>query len=314
MMKKKLFVMLVSSVIATGAMAQNTPNAVSLNIPSVKAGTCQALVVVPAKFQPRTEQVVVKEASQTIEIVPAEYEWVEKQVEIKPATEKLEVIPATYKTVDEQIEIEPATVQKKVVEPQYAEVTDSFVSKPAYLSAVSDSPAGKQFASVGEVMRLVEVPETNTTITKRVVQEGVQVKETPVEAKYVTVKKQVVDQPAQVKKIPVEAEYKTVKVKKLVKEAQEVKHEIPAEYSEVTVYDKVADAQMRWETVLCSGDEAKPKIEDVQRALNAVGYNAGVVDGAMGPSTTKALERYQKDHNLAVGGITLETLKSLGVK
>ena len=51
-------------------------NAISLSIPQVGSGECQALVVVPAKFEPRTEQVVIKEASETIELIPAEYEWV----------------------------------------------------------------------------------------------------------------------------------------------------------------------------------------------------------------------------------------------
>lgn len=292
--------------------SENIAAGATLTVPQAKAGECQALIIVPAKFEPKIEQVVVKEASETIEIIPAEYEWVEKEVMIKPAGERLEVIPATYKTVEEEIEIEPKTVEKEVIEPQFAEISEEIVSKPSYMSAFSEGP-GKEYASVSEVMRLVEVPQANTTISKKVVQEAVQVKETPVEGKFVTIETQVVDQPAEVKKVPYEAEYETVRVKQVVKEAEEVRREIPAEYAEVTVYDKVADAQMRWESVLCENAVNKATIEKVQQALNDAGYNAGGIDGALGPSTTRALEQYQRDHDLGVGGVTMETLQSLGI-
>ncbi|UJF25243.1 peptidoglycan-binding protein [Suttonella sp. R2A3] len=284
----------------------------SLTVPQAKAGECQALIIVPAKFEPKVEQVIVKEASETIEIVPAEYEWVEKEVMVKPAGERLEIIPATYKTVEEEIEVEPKTVEKEVIEPQFAEINEEIVSKPAYMSAFSEG-SNREFASVSEVMRLAEVPQANTTITKKVVQEAVQVKETPVESQFVTIETQVIDQPAEVKKVPFEAEYETVRVKQLVKEAEEVRREIPAEYAEVTVYDKIADAQMRWESVLCENSVNQSTIEEVQKALNEAGYNAGGIDGALGPSTTRALEQYQRDNGLGVGGVTMETLEALGI-
>ncbi|MBV7433419.1 peptidoglycan-binding protein [Cardiobacteriaceae bacterium TAE3-ERU3] len=332
MMKRKMSALLVAGAITTLVHAQTqnenqaneeTDAAVSaqnserhdtlntLSVPQASAGECQALVIVPAQFEAKTEQVTVKEASETIEVIPAEYEWVEEQVMIKPAGERLEVVPATYKTIEEEIEIEPAVVEKEVIEPQFAEVTEEVLSKPAYMAP--QNATGGVAGNGGEVLRLVEVPAENSTITKHVVQEDVQVKETPVEAKYVTVQKQVIDQPAEVKKVPYEAEYETVRVKKLVKEAEEVRKEIPAEYAEVTVYDKISDAQMRWEKVLCENTVNKGTIEEVQRALNAQGYKAGVVDGALGPSTTRALEKYQRDNNLGVGGVTMETLDSLGI-
>lgn len=323
MMKKKMVVMLLAA-LATGLataqdaapqgaqdMTEEHDVSKTLNVPQAKPGECQALIIVPAKFEPKTEKVAVKAEAETIEIEPAEYEWVEEKVMVKPSGEKLEIVPATYKTVEEEIEVEPAHVEKKVIEPQFAEVSEQIVSKPAYMSAENSK---SNLSSGGEVMRLVEVPAKSTTINKKVVQEEVQVKETPVEAKYETVQKQVVDQPAQVKKVPYEAEYKTVKVKKLVKQAKEVRKKIPAEYAEVTVYNKIADAQMRWEPVLCENTVNQSTIEAVQRALNAKGYKAGVVDGALGPSTTKALEKYQRDNGLGVGGITMETLDSLNIK
>ncbi|WP_404379256.1 peptidoglycan-binding protein [Caenispirillum salinarum] len=41
---------------------------------------------------------------------------------------------------------------------------------------------------------------------------------------------------------------------------------------------------------------------DIQRALSAAGYNAGPVDGIMGPSTRSAIQAFQRDNNLSVTG------------
>ena len=48
-------------------------------------------------------------------------------------------------------------------------------------------------------------------------------------------------------------------------------------------------------------------------ALKKEGYRVSV-DGALGPGTMKALEAYQRKHNLGVGGVTRETLQSMGIE
>lgn len=323
MMKQKLTAALIATAIMAIANAQDNSNnaasvdtaennAQTLTVPQAKPGQCQALVIVPAKFQPRTEQVVIKEAAKTFEIEPAQYEDTEQQIEIKPATKELKVIPATFKTEVKEVEVEPATVEKTVIPPKFAEVADSIVARPAYMSAQSQGPA-RTFQSVGEALRLAEVPEQKEAIKKQVVQEQARVENKDIEPKIERVEVQVVDQPAHVEEVPVEAEYKTIKVRKLVKAAQEVEKEIPAEYAEVKVFDKVADAQMRWEEVLCSSAVNSDTIKAVQAALNAKGYKAGTPDGALGPSTMAALEKFQRDNSLATGGVTMETMKALGV-
>ena len=43
--------------------------------------------------------------------------------------------------------------------------------------------------------------------------------------------------------------------------------------------------------------------QQVQKALKNAGYYNGNVDGKMGPNTQKAIEKFQKDHNLKSDGI-----------
>ena len=324
MMKRKLSVLLTSVAIAALAQAQENTEAqgeaaapaasegMTLTVPQVKAGECQALVVIPAKFEPRTEQVVIKDASKTYEIVPAEYEMTEEQVVIKPASKKLEIVPAVFETVEEQIEIEPAMTNQEVIPPQYNEVKEEVVAKPAYMTARSEGPA-RTFSSTGEALRMVEVPAEMANITKQVVQEEARINPTQVEAKFKTIKKQKLVSEETTREVEVPAEYETVKVKKLVKEAQQIEKEIPAEYAEVTKYEKISDAQVRWESVLCNDSVNSKTIEAVQAALKKEGYRVSV-DGALGPGTMKALEAYQRKHNLGVGGVTRETLQSMGIE
>lgn len=325
MMKQKISALVIAGAVAGLAYAQaqdaehanrekemTASGSQAMPVPQTTPGKCQALVIVPAKFTPRTEEVVIKEVTQTKEIIPAQYEWVEQQIMIRPAGEELKVIPATYKTVEKEVVTEPKTVEKKVISPKYGQVIKEIVAKPTYMAAQSLGPT-RMFRSVGEALRLVEVPAEKENIKKQVVQAPVRVTEKPVQAKYVTIKTEVIDQPARIEKVAFPAQYKTVKVKNLVKEAQEVEKEIPAEYAQVKVFDKVSDARMRWQEVLCSNDFKKNTIKAVQSALNKVGYKAGTADGVLGAMTLRALEKYQKKHMLATGGITIETLESLGI-
>lgn len=78
-------------------------------LPNAKPGECYAKVIIPAKYETKTEDVVVSEASERIEITPAKYSWVDDKVLVKEASFKLEAVPAEYETVSEKIEVKPAS-------------------------------------------------------------------------------------------------------------------------------------------------------------------------------------------------------------
>src|SRR5262249_53724885 len=60
--------------------------------------------------------------------------------------------------------------------------------------------------------------------------------------------------------------------------------------------------------------EDSDTIQSVQQALNDQGYNAGAVDGAMGPRTERALRQFQQAQNLPrTGRPDDRTLDALGV-
>jgi hypothetical protein len=113
--------------------------------------------------------------------------------------------------------------------------------------------------------------------------------------------------------IEIPAVYKTVKVKKMVSPPQERKIEIPAEYQTVTKTEMVTDGRMEWREILCETNVSPDFVRRFQTALLNAGHNPGPIDGVIGWRTEAAMKSYQKEKGLAVGALTYETMKSLGV-
>ena len=55
------------------------------------------------------------------------------------------------------------------------------------------------------------------------------------------------------------------------------------------------------------------KISQIQEALRAKGYDPGPTDNVLGAKTREALTQFQKDNNLPVGNLNVETMRALGV-
>jgi len=110
------------------------------------------------------------------------------------------------------------------------------------------------------------------------------------------------------------AEYTSRSFRKLATPASSRSIDIPAEYTTVTrrvLVKKGGFTEFR--EVICEGDVTNVTVRKIQEALRSRGYDPGVSDNVMGARTKAALVKYQKDNNLPVGNLDLETMKSLGV-
>jgi hypothetical protein len=65
--------------------------------------------------------------------------------------------------------------------------------------------------------------------------------------------------------------------------------------------------------VSCQLNATPEMIRQIQHALKQAYYYHGPLDGINGPQTRRAVTSYQHAKGLAVGGITFETLQSLGL-
>ncbi len=304
----------VASMVSVSSVSAQRANDPELFPPNAKPGECYARVFVPPTYKTETARVLRREASERIETSPTKYEWVEQRVEVQGPSEKVEVVPAAYEWVEEQVMVSPASSRTKIVPPVYETVKERVIDTPAHtVWKKGRGPLERIDHATGEIMCLVEVPATYKTVTKRVLKTPSTSRVMEVPAKYKTVKKRVMKTPPQTRVIKVPAKYKTVKVKQMKTPAQTRSIPVPAEYQWVSKQVKVTEGKMAWRSVLCETNTTTQAVEALQRALAKAGYSPGKVDGVIGSKTRSALESYQRAKGLPVGGLTLDTLKSLGV-
>ncbi len=175
-----------------------------IDLDGATPGMCFHEHQVPAEYGVETQEVLVREASETVDIVPAQYEMVEETILVKEASTELRTVPATYDTVTEEVVDKAAhTVWKK-----------------------GTGPIQRINEATGEIMCLVEVPATYKTITRTVMTSPPRTEtvEIPAEYKTVSVKKEVAPATEQRNAIP--AEYSTVSKRVKTSDASFVWHEV----------------------------------------------------------------------------------------
>ncbi|MEA3417954.1 MAG: peptidoglycan-binding domain-containing protein [Campylobacterota bacterium] len=321
-------------------------------------GTCYKKYYKAAEYKTVEENITVQEATEKIEIIPAEYKWAEKEVLVTPESKKvvevaavydtkeekilvepektvwkkgskptedvegatgeimcLVKIPAKYKIIKKKVLVSPASTQETVVPAEYETVKVRELIKEAEAKKIQVPAAVKTISKV----KLVIQPEFKWFLGGDNIEEGWQyaaesVCLVEVPAKYIEIEKNILEEAATTKEVVVPVKYKTVKVGKLVAEGKTVTTPIPEEYKTISKSSKVADAKVTWQRILCQTNMNDKVITEIQNALNEKGYSVGQADGRIGNATYRAIKRYQIDNSLATGGITYETLISLGIK
>jgi len=124
--------------------------------------------------------------------------------------------------------------------------------------------------------------------------------------------KQTVATPASSKTVTIPATYKTVEVTKLVTPAKTKKTVIPASYKTVTKQVKVSEQSVKWMPVLCKSSMTIETISKIQKALTTAGF-ATPVTGSLDSATKASVKAYQTKNGLTVSGLSIDTLKRLGV-
>jgi len=307
----------------------------------------EEIKVIPARYDWQEVQEVVKEASEELKAIPAVYAWREGQVMISPEIVTVTITNPGYTEVKEQVLVKAPSAKwiKKATHCSPEDIkmgltdcdTLCYVAVPAmYKTVIKKIPvdcAGGIDGCREEVVipaeyrpirtkvvvepartETVQVPPEYRTVRKQVLVEPARTETVQIPAEYRNVRKKVMVEPARTEVVQIPAEYKTVRVKKLVKEAEEKVVQIPAEYSTITKKVKVSDSKIVWRPALCEDEAVDSKIKEMQSALSREGFYTGEVNGVLTPETNEALRAYQVERGLPQGGgMTLETLESLGI-
>lgn len=226
--------------------------------------------------------------------VEDQYTYVNEQVIDQPRTIKKVKVPALYKTVYDTVVLKPQTTKVISIPAVYENVTEEVMVTPAttkWVKGKADAGCLSANPEDCQVMCLVEVPAVYKKVsTKKMVKQAYTYNETvPMEYKIQT--KQVLVTPERLIEQETPATYKTAQKRVLVKKGG---YEV-------------------WREILCGDDLTSSKIMQIQKALKSNGYNPGPIDNVFGTQTKAALVQYQKDKNLPVGNLNIETLRSLGV-
>jgi outer membrane murein-binding lipoprotein Lpp len=295
--------------------SQSSSGELELLPPNAKPGECYARAFVPPVYKTESVRVLKSEASERIDVIPEKYELVNEQVLVKEASERLEVVPATYEMVTENLMVKPAGTKIVTIPAKYRTETERVLDKPEHtIWKKGSGPITKIDDATGEIMCLVTVPATYKTVSRQVLDTPAGTRQIEIPAEYKTVKKRVMKTPPTTRKVVIPAEYKTVRVRKLVDSAKTTRTPIPASYSTVDKRALVAEGHMEWRPVLCKTNMTSGIVQRIQVALKKSGHNPGPIDGVIGRETIAAVKSYQRAKGLATGGITMQTLESLGVK
>ncbi|SFV51181.1 hypothetical protein MNB_SV-12-722 [hydrothermal vent metagenome] len=295
----------------------------------------EKLEVIPAKYETVEKTIEVSPAGKKSVEIPATYEYIEEKILVEkektvwkkganPAQKLngatgeimcLVKVPAKYKTIKKKVVKTPAT------------------TKVITIPAVTKSIKVKKLVSEAEIKK-VSIPAVYKKIEKRILESksdfswykvGLSIDkgwnytghkiclvEKGAESK--KIKKVLLETPATTKEVEIPATFKTVKVQKMISDVKEIKVPIKAEYKIVQKRKKISSSTQGWKRILCQTNMNQQVILKIQNALKDKGYNAGKIDGVLGGDTRRAIDKYQRDNGLATGGITYETLNSLGIK
>jgi hypothetical protein len=239
----------------------------------------------------------------------------DQQVLIEEAHEHLTLVPAVYKDVDQQVLVQESRTELNIINAVYKSVSKKVLLTPAHAAwKRGTGPIQKIDELTGEIMCLVEVPATYTTVNKQVLVTPERVTKVSVLAMYKTIQKRITVTPetTSIEKHP--AKYSTIKVRKIDAIAATDVNTHPAEFEDVFTRVKEGEAHLEWREILCETNTTPNLISRLQRSLKANDYNPRALDGVLGSETMSAVTAYQKANKLASGQLTIATLKKLGIR
>ncbi len=250
---------------------------------NAKPGECYAKVLLPPKYEKRTEKVLIKEPSEKIKVIPPKLEWVEEKIEVKPEVKEIVPVPPKYKKVTETITVKEAekkwaTSLRKNAPPVSPEILNAAKAggvdiegtqpntcyreyyTPAKYKTVSEEVVVKEESEKIEV-----IPPKFEWVEKKVMVRPPIKKLVPVPAKYEIVEEKVLVEPEKTvwKKgtnpaqkivgatgdimclVKIPAKYKIIKKKVLKSPATTKVVEIPAEYKTIKIKKLVQPAQVK---------------------------------------------------------------------
>ena len=252
---------------------------------SPEAGECYARVKIPARFESRSQNVMVQEGYTEYQVQQPQISSRAQEVMVKEPSVEYRVRQPRYTTVTEQMMVRPAYEKLKVSPPQFHTVTETVQvsgsrliwkkGNPGQLAAqgytihstADAGPGGQGYSSTTqygsaqnnathcgetcEIWCLVEEPGQSVTFNRKALASPSMVHRVPVAAKYQSITKQMLADPGGVQEIPIPAKYQTVMVEDVMPAHASGAIDVPPVFDNVAVSVPVEDERWEWRRVVC---------------------------------------------------------------
>lgn len=290
-------------------LAQDLPPA------DAKAGECYAKVLVPATYKTSPENIEIQPAIIKSEKVAAVYKEVEKRVLIQDESFELITIPAIFETVTETVLIQPEQIVKIIVPATYKPENKKIQISPARIVWKPGRGSHEKLDSAtGEIMCRVEIPAKYETVSQQVIDQPSTMHEDVIPAKYLTIERRIMKTPPTATKKVIPAQYKTITVRELTTPESFTEIVIPARFSTISKRELIKVEAVKWRQIMCETNTTPAFVLKLQKTLVSAGYSIGTQpNGNFGPATKAAIAKFQLANNLPTGGLTLSTVKKLGL-
>ena len=306
-------------IVASAALTTGLSTLIAVGTPALAQSGCVGKVLLPPVESVRSERVLEEPGRADRIYHPAVVARSGRQVLVRPAREERIDLPPLYR-IERRLVSAPGPTRWTREPDRYADMAEHvlvaaghYVWERRYGPTVSApyQPGQTVVTPTGVVMCKLWCPARYETVVHSVrVSRGRLVGErTTVQHELV---RRVLVRPAGYATRTVPAEYRWVSTTRLIQPGGWEVRRTPARYGS-RVERETHDGGSAYAPVVCGGPLSRPAMARMQASLAADGYDPGPQDGVGRPQTYAALHRFQVDHRLAAGQVTVESAKALGV-
>ncbi len=288
--------------------------------PALAQSHCVGQVLLPPGETRHGERVLEAPGHVQRFFVPGQVQRTASKTLVTPAREEKVSLPALYRTWHGYQTI-PGKPRYEHTAPAFGLVNQTVLVQPGHyvwerrMGAVVPGgppmPGQTMVTPTGEIMCRVWCPARYAVVQRQVMVAPGKVVAIPTKLER-EVTKTVLVRPASVQVRHIPAVYHYSYSTRVITPGHWVVRRTPARFGWRETR-QLHDGGSGWAPVVCGGPLSQPAMARMQASLNAQGYAAGPPDGIGRPETYTALHRFQVDHRLAAGQVTVESARALGV-
>ncbi|WP_217125339.1 peptidoglycan-binding domain-containing protein [Hydrogenophilus thiooxidans] len=277
----------------------------------VTPGQCwvQAVIYPLPKKEPLP--IVVQDGATTFEVSPAQLAKTQKEVIIREGGTTYRIEPPVYKAVTEKVLVKPEIRRTITIPPVYETRTETVVIEAERTILERCRIPGVNRLLEGAVQPLCArtLPAKTKNVERRVLVKPPTTKVEVIPAEYKEVTRWVLDKPARAVPVEIQPTIQKIPALTLAQPERVEERAMPPKVIELikTLYE--GEPQVALRQALCNSDITPELVRALQAKLQASGYDPGPIDGKLGIATSRAMIAYQRDHGLAAGALTVETLE-----